>query len=386
MWIAFIGVMLFVALLAPFSALGDVTVYYEPWADAAISGGRWPVIDYAWVYPFLAVVPIAVARFVTGDYPLGWILMVQVLDAAAFFMILRVQKRHGVWVAGWWWIVFIALFGALTLTRLDSVAVPIAIVGLLLALTRPGIAAALLAVATWIKVWPIAMLAALVAAAPRWRPVAVAAGVSAVVVVVALALGSGDRVLSFALAQGERGLEIGSPVATAWLWLASAEVGGSRLFYNSGIEAFEVSGPGSVVAGAVVTVLTGVAVVVVALLVLRARRGTALTELLPLAALAFVLALLVFQKVGSPQFMSMLAVPIVAGLAFGNRSFWPPAVIACVIAGMTQLIFPWYFPQLLALLPKLILVVTARNLLLVAMLAWVLIVLWRRGTRASVDA
>ena len=59
--------------------------------------------------------------------------------------------------------------------------------------------------------------------------------------------------------------------------------------------------------------LCALVTVLVAMLVLQ--RGARATEVLPVLALALVSGLIAFNKVGSPQFMTWLAVPVILGLA-----------------------------------------------------------------------
>ena len=87
-----------------------------------------------------------------------------IVNAAAFAVLLT--RGRAVAVAAWWWLGFLAVLGPIALARIDSITVPIALAGMLLLATRPRIAAVLLTIAAWIKVWP----AALVAAASRHPP------------------------------------------------------------------------------------------------------------------------------------------------------------------------------------------------------------------------
>jgi hypothetical protein len=378
------------AFLAHYGALGDADVYYHPWAIEAAHQGNWRGINSPSVYPLVAVLPMVFPLVLPTElYDLGWILLIELMNAVAFYFLLRVLRRRGTIVAAWWWLLFMWLLGAISITRLDSVAVPLCIVAMLFAIGRPRLAAALLTVATWIKVWPVAIIAALLAADWRWRTARMVLGISVTIVILALVFGGGLNflnIISFATAQGGRGLEIGAPVSTIWLWMARGRVPGTAVVYNQRIQAFEVAGPGSAVAGTIVTVLTTVALVSVLLLVLRARRrGAPQPELLAFAALAALLAVIVFNKVGSPQYIEMLAVPVVAGLVVRPGRFVIPAVLAFAVAFLTQLTFPWFFLKLVALDESLLVVVTLRNLLLIAVFVWALVELWRMPLPVVID-
>ena len=387
MWIGFILLHGALSMLARFGSLGDVLVYYRPWSVAAVAYGNWPGIDTPWVYPVVAILPM-LAPLVLGytNYVLGWMLLVQLLNAAAFFLLLRQQRAIGTWVAGWWWLLFMGLLGSLSLTRLDSVVVPLSIAGLLFAVLYPTAAGILLSLATWIKVWPVFVLGAVFLGEPRWRLLRPGVIISIVVLVVALMFGTGLNVLSFASSQGTRGIEVGSPLATAWLWAAFAGNPETTVFYNDGIEAFEVYGPFSVEAS---TLLTGVLVLAVAavvvLIVLAKRAGAGLAELVTVGSLALITANIVFNKVGSPQYMSMLIAPIVVALALGQRRFALPAMLAAVAAGLTQVVFPWFFDELLATEPLLLLVIGMRNVVVALLFAWSVRALWQLRARHAAE-
>jgi hypothetical protein len=86
-----------------------------------------------------------------------------------------------------------------------------------------------------------------------------------------------------------------------------------------------------------------------------------------------VMALITVNKVGSPQFATWIAVPIVLGLAWqrwGGISFRVPAALALVTAALTQIVYPVLYGSLLSLDPLMLTVLSARNLLYVALLGW----------------
>jgi len=380
LWLGFVAAHFWLGwlnLYAPGLPLGDVTITYKLWTDQIVMNDYWMGIDSVWVYPILAIVPM-LAAFALGPalYAGTWLTMIMLLNAVAFAAITGWSTSRRRAVVGWWWIVFLVLLGPIAIARIDSVSVPLAIVGMLLLATRPTAAAVVLAVATWIKVWPAALLAAVVIACRSRRETTVAAFfVSAAVVIVALLFGSGLNVFSFFTQQTGRGLQAEAPVSTVWLWQAFAGVPNTYIYYDTAILSFQIVGDGVSTAAAVMTpLLAVVALAVAATGVWAVRRGAPATELLAPLALALVTTLIVVNKVGSPQFIAWLAVPIVYGLAnnaAGNgRSFRFPAVITLVVAAMTQAFYPYLYVELLSLNPILLVVVTARNVLLCVLLAW----------------
>jgi hypothetical protein len=113
-------------------------------------------------------------------------------------------------------------------------------------------------------------------------------------------------------------------------------------------------------------------------------------HLLAPLSLAFVTALIVTNKVGSPQFVSWLAPPVVLWLVLARRggpSAAVPAALAVGIAALTQVIYPWEYQALLGVEPWMLVLITVRNLGEVALLVVALVQLWRAGSSSrSSDA
>lgn len=389
LWSAFILAHLWLGLLnlyGPGLPLGDVTIVYKFWTDQIFIADFWVGIHSAWVYPILAIFPmLAAATFGPTLYASTWLSMIMMLDAVAFaFLIGRARSARNAGAA-WWWIGFLLLLGPIALGRIDSVTIPLAIVGVLFIATRPLVASAILTVAAWVKVWPVAFVVAMfIALRARWRVLGSASAVSAVIIGVALMCGSGLNVFSFFTQQTGRGLQVESPVSTIWLWQALSGVPGTIVYYDQHILTWQVWGNGTTMASALMTPIMALAVVAIMLIAVMAlRRGVETGPLLATVSLALVAALIAFNKVGSPQFIGWLAVPIVLGLTTtrGDDRSWfvVPAVMGTVTAGLTQVIYPYLYGWLLALDPVMLVILTARNLLLFALLGWAIMTLWNLG-------
>ena len=380
LWAAFILVHLWLGLVnlySPSNGLGDVTDVYRHWTDQALIANYRVGIDTVWVYPILALPPmLAAAAFGTDQYASTWLSMVVILNAVAFGFVTGWGRSRERVTVGWWWVGFLLLLGPIALARIDAVTIAFALVGVTLLSTRPRAAAIVLAIATWTKVWPAALIgAAMIALRSRWQVLSGAIALSAAVIVIALALGSGLNVFSFVTEQTGRGVQVESPVAGIWMWQALARVPGAYVYYDQQILTFQVQGSGVDLAAAVMTPLLGLVGVVIVLLGIRAARaGASAGDLLPPLALALVSALIGFNKVGSPQFIGWLAVPIVLGLATSaaghGRSFRFPAIVGLAMAALTQLIYPYLYRALLLLDPLLLGALTVRNILEFVLLAW----------------
>jgi hypothetical protein len=366
--------------------LGDVTLVYKTWMQQGFDTGHWVGIDGAWVYPIVAIVPMLLAwAFGPDSYAYTWLALVTVLDAVAFGFLSGWGRKVCNGTAAWWWLGFLVLLGPIALARIDAVTVPLAIVGMLFVASRPRAAGAILAVAAWMKVWPGALLiAAVVATRQRWRILVGALFASVVVAVVAIAIGGGGNLFSFFGQQAERGLQIEAPVSTPWLWQAFAGVPQTFVYYDTAMLTFQVTGDGVAAVGVLMTpllLLATLAIVLAAVLAVRNRAPTA--EVLPVLALALVVAFIAFNKVGSPQYIAWFAVPVIVGLvgsaAGRGRSFRTPAIIVAALAALTQLVYPLLYDALLALDPVALVVLTVRNLMLFVLLGWAVAALWRLG-------
>lgn len=380
-------------VVVPAEAFYDVDLY-RYWMYLALEHGAWPVIDTPWVYPAGALVPLALPALLTTvsstGYALGWCALVTALDAAAVVALLRTGRAHGGRTRGaWWWLAFLAALGPVAVGRLDAVVAPLMVLALALVArdarwTR--VAASLLTAGAWIKVAPGALLLPLAAAARRpLREVVLPAAAVCLVVVGAVAAGGGlSRVAGFLQTQGDRGLQVESVASTGWV-LASLARDDVRVALNEELITYEVAGPGTAAATAVLDVLLPLAVAAIAgVLLLARRRGRADEAVLP-AALVLLVVLVVTNKVGSPQFLTWVAAPVTVLLTVvedrrpdvrrSRSTDWSPrwvvmaASLALVAAGLTQVVFPWGYMALLTGHPAVTAVLVARNALLVALLA-----------------
>ena len=379
-------------LLLPGLPLGDVQLVYPFWAALGIAGEGWVGLDTAWVYPYPALLPmLAVYPFGTGlGGSLAWLLLMTALNAIALVSLAGVKRDVRRVAAAWWWLAFLALLGPIALGRIDAVTAALAVTAVAVLAEHPRWAGALIAAGAWVKVWPGALLIAALVAARRWLDVARGFfGVSAVVLLVGLLLGGGAALLSPLTQQTGRGLQVESPLALPWMWLAGLTGGAAgapvvsgpgldapaaRIAYDREILTWQVTGVGSEVMASIATPLLALVVFgVVSLGLLARRRGVAEQLLLPALTLALVAALVAVNKVGSPQFAAWLAAPIVLGIlmrADGGLRFRVPASLALAAAALTQVIYPVEYGAVLGAETWMLVVLTARNLLYVALLVW----------------
>ena len=354
-------------------SFGDLSLY-DYWAYQVDNGTGVYGLVTEWVYPALAFVPIWIAGALNlVSYEVSWLALVFVINTTAVLLMVHPVKNGKVFsgtYASWAFLSALLLLGPVAVSRIDSVSAALAILGLV-AIKRnsTGIAAALFTIAGWIKIWPVALFVAMISVfKKRLQTIIAATIISASIISVGL-LAGGTIVFGFVLQQQERGIQIESVMATPWMWLA--KLGSANIFFDEVVLTNQVSGPLVQDLAAISNYIMFIALAITAFLAIRAvQAGRNRTQVFVLASLTGVLDLIVFNKVGSPQFMIWLAVPLVALVYFGlNRSKVALAMGAAILF-LTQLVYPVFYIELLGLETMPLGLLTVRNLLLIALLIW----------------
>lgn len=380
LWVAFAIAHVVVAVLGfvfPNQPMGDVSNVYEPWSSWALEGVSIVGITESWVYPQLALIPLVLAHLLAwiAGYEVAWAILITIADALAFALLVGRGRSAARRTAAWFWLAFIVLLGPVGMYRLDGITVPLALAGSLWLVGRPWLASILLAVATWIKVWPAALLAAaVIAVRRRGAIVGGAAVVSGLTLAAVLAAGGGAHAFGFVLDQTDRGLQLEAPVSAWYLWQAVAGIPGASIYYDRDMLTYQVSGAGVDAVVAVMTPLLILAVGAVAVLgAYRSWRGASFARLFPALALGLVLAFILFNKVGSPQYLTWIIPPLAIGLVIDRARWRAPAILGLVIALLTQIVYPLTYGELLAAGPVAAAVLTLRNVLVAVLLVWMVL-------------
>lgn len=349
-------------LRAPNQPLGDVTYTYPLWIAEAMTSGLWPGLTTDGVYPYLALIPMTI-----GAYGLNlWFGLCVVVNGIAWWVLAR--RNIAAAIA---WLLFLAVLGPIALGRIDVVTVALAIAAVALVERSPRAAGIVIAIATWIKVWPV-VLGVVGLLTRQGRTVAQWAFVSAALIGgIGVALGDPAHVFSFLGSQQGRGIQIEAVAATPWLWDAWAG-GVSRVVFSPEIFTFEVVGPGTAEVSTVMTVIATVALGVIALAVLRSIvRVKDRPVDFPFAATITLLvsALVVVNKVGSPQFVSWYGVAV-AALVIWFHPRWSPILLfgIGIIAVLTHVLYPYAYFDFVDLQFWPLVLITLRNALEVSVL------------------
>lgn len=394
LWLAIVGAhaVFFLGLLGTMlngNVQGDLQIYRH-WAFQGLVHGSWPGVDFAWVYPEVALAPMLVAGlWGFGFYLCVWLCMISALNIASFVALLGRRTSRSRMIAAWWWLAILVVLSPVALLRLDGLTAPMVVIALALLARWPLATGVILATATWIKVWPAAIFLAIVATSRNWLSIVMAGIItSAAVVAAILAVGAGDNISSFITMQSTRNLQLEAPIAAPWLWMSVANQPGFLRFYGQTLETWEVTGPGSSFAAKLMTPLMAIAVIGIMGLLWRARkRGAPAQESLLVGSLALATAMVVFNKVGSPQYMLWLVPIVVVGIALNTHSWRVPANLMMAISIMTTMVFPIFYMPLVNGSRYAAILLTSRNALLVILLGWTImrLIALGRTTGKSTD-
>ena len=350
-------------LFAPNGPLGDVLVTYPQWIAQGLTGGGWQGLTAPGVYPLLALVPMFAGAWGWGP----WFLFVMAINGVAF----AVARSHAR-IAALVWLGFLALLGPIAVGRIDVFTVAIGVTVIALTDSNPRITGALIAVATWVKVWPIVLgLSSLLTT--RARTIAYwAFGVAASTGFIAVAIGGTANVLGFLGDQQGRGIQVEAVSATPWLWDAFRG-GPSVVVYSQELLTFEINGGTTAFVASLLTMVEALILLAVACRIVlhRVRMiGEITTHILGLSLTTLISVLIVFNKVGSPQFVSWLGVAVIALVAYWHPR-WSPILLGLIgfIAIATHILYPFMYFDFLSLKFWPLILITARNVAEVALLA-----------------
>lgn len=379
------------ALFVEVMPLNDVLLYGW-WLQLMQQGQPIFGIGQPFVYPYPSLLPMWLAQFLGGPAGIlvGWTTLVALLNVAAVGFLTGWSKgsRSG-YLAAWFWIAFLVLLGPVGIGRIDSISVGLAIIGVVcFANQRLFSAMVLFTFGAWLKIWPVALgIAALISQKSRKAMGYAAAVTVSVVFLVAFFLGADSSVLSFVFTQGSRGIQIEAPIATPWLWAAKFGLGNAGIYFDKEIITNQVSGDLVQLVSPLMTAAMAIAMAITVWLGVRAfKNGSPRNQIFVTVALTAVLDLIVFNKVGSPQFMTWLAVPVIAWIYLNQQGRWFAIGVVLTVALLTNLVYPILYLDLMALGNLSISVLTIRNLLLIVLLIWANVQLGNLGKGSKSQA
>ncbi|WBM79149.1 DUF2029 domain-containing protein [Cryobacterium breve] len=255
------------------NVLGDLPLY-RTWAQQGLVHQIWMGINVEWVYPIGALFPIVFAGL-GGPllYQLMWFLMTAALNALAVMVLTDAGRKISGYRSAWFFLLISFVLSPVGLLRLEGLTAPLVIMGLVLLARRPVVAAALLTIATWVKVWPAAVVVAVVVASRR-RITVILTGIAVTggIVATVFALGGLKYITGFVTMQSDRAMQLEAPITTPWVWLAALGHPNTFIYQNYAIATREVSGPGTTLVASLMNPLMFIAMGAIVTLMLVALR------------------------------------------------------------------------------------------------------------------
>ena len=372
--------------VGPFSdtTVNDLFVY-RTYAEL-LAGGGLPYVDFGFEYPPLAALPIGLAGLPGRDettYAVSFAVLMAGCALAGQQLVARLagDRRTGLVVA---WLIALepVLIGASLRTHFDALPIAIALGGLLaFARERPDLGFVVLGLGTMTKLFPglLAVVAVvwLVARGERRAALRGAAIFVAVVVLVSLPLAGSGYVDSFRF-HLDRPVQIESTPASVLFALGDSQVTGTNLrpdrFKSNGLDDGHAELVEALFAAALVLTLAGV--------VALASRGRDVRHLV-LSGFAALLAFVTLGKVLSPQYVIWLAPFAALASVWGQRAV---AALTAAAIVLTHAEFPSRYFDLINEKTDVIVVVAARNALLLVALVLLVARLTRSGDAATPPA
>ena len=360
----------------------DLSIYYQDSLQLLL--GQLPYRDFVLEYPPLALLPFALPRLATFGLPIDfigyvWLFLIQNAIFSTLIALVIVQIR-GLRAAGpalALYALLVAVSAPLLPWRYDLFPALLTVLALLCLLRqRPGWAGIWLGLGVAAKLYPAVLLLIFGAyyLAGKNRPALMrlalgSAGALAATLLPFVLIAPGP-LLSFLRYHQLRGLQLESLPAGAIVLAHVLGMTSARLEFNYG--ALHVVSP---LAGAVLSWLPAIFVVlfgaVLASCLARFREeqaagGCVTSESLVAYSVAVLLAFIVTNKVFSPQYLIWL-LPFAPLLRLRQAS----ALLA--ICALTIVLFPFDYDHLLGMELLPVLLLNLRNLLVVALLVWLMV-------------
>ena len=379
-WFILLGALVAQLILISVSTLsgdpmGDVRYTYEAWTKNMAQGNYLLGLKDPWVYPFVAQVPMWLAYLLSfGDYMTGWLLVTVNLNMLLIAYLLGWGSKLERYKAAWFLIGCIFLVGPVAIGRLEVFSLALTVLAVIAFLeNRDSRSIQFFNLATWIKVSPMAALASLLIVLDNKKKFFINLLIAtAVIVLIGLALG-GDlkNIFSFVGMQSGRGVQVESSIAILWLVQILFSIPGSKIYYDDKILTFQVSGFGVTEIANIMTLVQFGALAITLFLGYRAKKnGVDRNTLFAWVFLTATLDLLVFNKVGSPQYELWLVGAAVFGILAKTLEWRLVTWLTLITSGLSWLIFPIFYGDLLDGKPLGVSLLILRNLGVIAVLVY----------------
>jgi hypothetical protein len=368
----------------------DVRYTYSAWASTFFQNANILGVNEPWVYPYIANIPIVLADWIwPADYMTGWFILSVNVNMLLIAYLLGWGKQMDRAKGAWFLITCIFLTGPVALGRLEVFSLALTVLAVISYLKkRESLSMQFLSLATWIKVSPIAgIVTGFVTSDRRARFLLHMAIGTVSLVVIGLLLGGDQSLFSFISMQSGRGIQIESSVAIIWLIQMLLKVPGADVYYDNAIVTFQVTGFGVTEVASLMTLVQFGALAITIFLGFRAKRlGVDPNTLFAWMFLTATMDLLVFNKVGSPQYQLWIVAAVLFGI-LAKTANWKPMVWATILtSGITWLIFPIFYSSLLEGQALGVALLVLKNIGLIFILVYANIQLTKLGNKAKSEA
>jgi len=366
--------------------LGDVRYTYDAWITNMLQGNYLLGLKDPWVYPYVAQAPMWIAQLVSGgDYLTGWLIFVVNANMLLLAYLLGWGAKMERYKAAWFLIGCIFLCGPVSIGRLEVFSLIFTVIaGVAFLENKDSKAIQFFNIATWIKVSPMAALATLVVGMKDKRKLLINLAVATLaIVLVGYALGGDLRnIFSFVGMQSGRGVQVESSVAILWLVQILFGIPGSKVYYDDKILTFQISGFGVTELANLMTFIQFGALAITLWLGYRAtKQNHDRNTLFAWVFLTATLDLLVFNKVGSPQYELWIVGAVVFGILAGIQNWRLVVWLTLITSALSWLIFPVFYGDLLDSKPLGVTLLILRNLGVIIILVYANLQLARLGKK-----
>lgn len=368
---------------------GDVRYTYSSWVTTSEQGGYILGLNEPWVYPYIANIPPFLAGLIwPADFMTGWFILCVNVNMLVIAYLLGWGKKMDRARAAWFFIVCVFLCGPVALGRLEVFSLALTVLAVVsLVQKRESLSMQFFSLATWIKVSPLAgIVTGFVVSDKRWRFVKHMAIGTLALVAIGLLLGGNENMFSFIGLQSGRGIQVESTIAIFWLLQMLFGVVGANVYYDNTILTFQVSGFGVTEVASIMTLVQFGALAITIFLGFRAKaRGVDVNTLFAWMFLTATLDLLVFNKVGSPQYQLWVIGAAVFGVLAKTAQWRFVALMTLLTSGLSWLIFPIFYGSLLDGGAIGVTLLILRNLGVLSILVYANIQLTKLGNKAKTE-
>lgn len=364
---------------------GDVRYVYDAWISNMRLGSYFLGITDPWVYPYPAQIPLWLADLISPtDYLSGWYLVVVNTNMLLIAYVLGWGKAMQRAKAVWFFIGCVFLIGPVAIGRLEVFSTALTVLGAVAFYeNKQSKSIQLFNLATWIKVSPMATLASVFVVTDQKKKFIINILIATTVIVgLGLILGGREELFSFIGMQSGRGIQVESSIAVIWLLAILFGIPGVKTYYDNEIVTFQISGFGVSEVASVMTYIQFLALGITIWLGFRAKKnGADRNTLFAWLILTATLDLLVFNKVGSPQYQLWVVGAAFFGILAKTAHWKMVTWITVITSALSWLIFPIYYGDLLDGAPLGVGLLVLRNLGIIAILVYANMQLIKLGNR-----